>query len=190
MRNLPSLLRSLHLASVGLTIPRARSFTVCEMSGRSCDRYAARITHDRYVFARSFPLIPASAGPPTSSHRVCPLLLLFHAVSRPNSGIKRSTCLLSGSKKTACRPLCFPTLVRQFRNGFLGRHLPRTLKCRAVSARMHSRNRSWISCSPWLSLNTRKSSPCTTILVPSLSGWNTLAFEWPRFMLPDSSKLV
>ena len=81
-------------------------------SGRSCDRYAARITHDRYVFARSFPLIPASAGPPTSSRRVCPLLLLF---PRPNSRIKRSTCLLSGSKKTACRPLCFPTLIKRFR---------------------------------------------------------------------------
>ena len=116
LRNLSSLLRSLHLASVHLTIPRARSFTVCEMSGRSCDRYAARITHDRYVFARSFPRI----GLLDSS--ICWSTDFFtsgvstpSAVSRPNSRIKRSTCLLSGSKKTACRPLCFPTLIKRFR---------------------------------------------------------------------------
>ena len=120
LKNLPKPLKIAPLGPVRLTSPRARFFTMCEMSGRSCDRYAARITHDRYMSLRSLFLgldfwIPASAGPPTSSHRVCPLLLLFHAVSRPNSGIKRSTCLLSGSKKTACRPLCFPTLIRQFR---------------------------------------------------------------------------
>ena len=116
LKNLPSLLRSLHLASVGSTIPRARSFTVCEMSGRSCNRYAARITHDRYDFVRSFPRI----GLLDSS--ICWSTDLFTSgVStsfccfQTQFSDQRSTCLLLGSKKTACRPLCFPTLIKRFR---------------------------------------------------------------------------
>lgn len=111
MRNLPrpSLLRSLHSASVGLTSHRARSFTVCQMSGRSCSRNAARIAHDRGMSSRGLFLgldfwIPASADPPISY--ITSSVSTPFAVSRPNPRIKRST-----SSTTACRRLCFPILV-------------------------------------------------------------------------------
>ena len=140
LKNLPKPLKIAPLGPVRLTSPRARFFTMCEMSGRSCDRYAARITHDRYMSLRSLFLgldfwIPASAGPPTSSHRVCPLLLLF---PDPTLGSKDLHVSCPVLRKLLVNRCATPLWSSDSENGFLGRHLPRTLKCGAVSARMHS----------------------------------------------------